>query len=565
MSTSTLRQLGRYAQIARLFYKYSGSDVSGESLKAAMGMNEQQDATASHDWDFDHIHRPRPYDPPPAEFADDLEELGPTFIKLGQLLSTRPDFISEPYREALARLQDDNQPIDARDIFRQIESELGEQPEYLFSDFSITPLAVASLGQVHQAKLKDGREVIVKVLRPGIENTIENDLQAMERLASLCHHFHFADHLQLPHLVASLRHSLQQEIDYRREAQNSRMLHENLKGYEDIRVPLPIEDYCSRRVITMEYVEFSKITEIAPARLKGKLGMRLAEQLFRSFLYQVLVHGAFHADPHPGNIGLTKDDQIALLDHGLVVKVSPRLQSELIKLLLAISEGDGAQAARLAEHAGVVGERFDRNEFSQSIERIVATNINKRVDQIDAGSALMAIQQAAGQHDLKLPEELILLGRALMHLDEVVGTLDSTFDPNRTLRQQTMEIMRQHSGKQVTMNSMYQALLETTEFTQKLPQRANQFAELLANNELKIRVDAFDEKSVISGLNKVANRIAAGLIIAAMIVAAALMMQTPASWTLLGYPGLALIFLFLAAAAGTILVWRVVISDNWEA
>lgn len=564
MSTISFTQLSRYAQIARLFYKYSGSDVSGESLRAALGAGDTTEETASHDWDFHSLKRPRPYDPPPSEFADDLEALGPTFIKLGQLLSTRPDFISDPYREALTRLQDDNHPIDVREIFRQIETELGEQPEYLFAEFDLEPMAVASLGQVHRAKLRDGRTVIVKVLRPGIENTIEEDLAAMERLASLCHHFHFADHLQLPHLVASLRHSLHDEIDYRHEAQNARMLHANLKDYPVIHVPLPIEELSSRRVLTMEHVTCEKITEVPDGRLSTKLASHLADQLFRAYLYQVLVHGAFHADPHPGNVGLTPENRIALLDYGLVVKVAPRLQSELIKLLLAICEGDGTQAAKLAEHAGITGEGFDRFAFQQSIERVVAKNVNKRVDQMDAGSALMAIQQAAGRHDLTLPEELILLGRALMQLDEVVGALDSCFDPNRSLRQQTMEIMRQHSGKQVTLNSLYQAFLETTEFTQKLPQRANQIAEVLANNELRLEVNAFDERRVIEGLNKVANRIAAGVIIASMIVGASLMMRMPSDWTVFGYPALAFFFLLFAAAAGSILVWRVVVSDHWD-
>lgn len=564
MATLSLAQIGRYAQIARLFHKYSGSDVSGESLRATMGGADVSDPNASHQWDFGEVENTRPYDPPPSEFADDLESLGPTFIKLGQLLSTRPDFISEPYREALARLQDDNHPVEVRDIFRQIESELGEQPEYLFQEFDIKPMAVASLGQVHCAKLRDGTRVVVKVLRPGIESVIEDDLQAMERMASLCHHFHFADSLQLTHLVASLRHSLQDEIDYRHEAQNARMLHTNLSEFPAIRIPLPLDDYSSRRVLTMEQVDCEKITEIAGDRLSRRQSTQLAEQLFRSFLYQVLVHGAFHADPHPGNVGLTEKNQIALLDHGLVVRVSPRLQSQLIKLLLAICEGDGTQAAKLAEQAGMTGQNFDRFAFQQSIERVVAENVNKRVDQMDAGTALMAIQRAAGQHDLQLPEEVILLGRALMQLDEVVAALDPLFDPNRTLRQQTMEILRQHSGKQVTLNTLYQAFLETTEFTQKLPERANHFAELLANNELRVQVDAFDERQLLSGLNKVANRIAAGLIIAAMIVGASLIMQVPSDYSLLGYPALALVFLISAAAAGAILVWRVVISDNWD-
>jgi predicted unusual protein kinase regulating ubiquinone biosynthesis (AarF/ABC1/UbiB family) len=560
-----------------LLYKYGTSDLiqdSGLSERYSVG-NQSTDGSerrSSHDWQRNgsagssttDVAKANASGSGPESLADDLEAMGPAFIKLGQLLSTRPDFLPEPYLEALTRLQDDAEPVEASEIFRIIEEELGNQPEYLFASFDVEPLATASLGQVHCATMKDGRKVVVKVQRPGVAEQLNNDIEAMEELATVCETMRFGRKYQLKHLVESLKHSLAMEVDYRKEADNALSLTSNLAGFENVIIPQPINSLSTHRVLTMEYVDCEKITDMKARRLDSSTSSRLANELFKSFLYQVLVHGAFHADPHPGNVALTSTNKIVLMDHGLVVKVAPRLQSELIKLLLAISDGSGSKAAMIAESCGIAGENFKSPEFQTDIERIVAANINQSVDQLDTGAALMEIQQAAGRHDLFLPQEVILLGRALMHLERVVSALDPEFDPNEAISKHAMEIMREHSGQRLTLSSLYQTFMESTEFAQKLPGRANQVAELLANNALEVKVNAFDETKFISGLNKVANRISTGLIISAMIVAAALMMRIEGGPTVFGYPLIAFTLLMMAGIAGSILVYRVIVSDRFE-
>ena len=563
MINSPFKHAARYAQVARILMKYGQSDIVVESgLSAAIQSNETDDS-ASHDWESTD-GKPDDGEPTPEDFAADLQSLGPTFIKLGQLLSTRPDFVAEPYRLALAKLQDDNDPLDLADVFKCIEQELGDQPDVLFKSFEVKPLATASLGQVHRAVMKDGRKVVVKILRPNIEQQLHDDIEAMEHLAGVCDKLGVGKAYQLTHLVKSLKYSLIQEIDYNNEASSGQRLAENLAEFQHIVIPKPILSHSAQRVLTMQYVPGEKITELSDARLSPQKASVLVNELFTCFLHQVLVHGSFHADPHPGNVLLGADDKIILLDHGLVVNVSPRLQSQLIKLLLAICEGKGSRAAELAEMSGVKGVDFDSAKFRMDIERVVSDNINQSVDKLETGAALMNIQKAAGNHDLELPMEIILLGRALMQLDEVVSCLDAEFNPNDKIRKEVAGIMSRHSGQKVTLSTLFQSLLETTEFAQELPSRANKFAELLASNDLKIKVDAVDENRLLAGLNKVANRISAGLIIAAMIIGAALMMRLETSWTILGYPAIAFCFMTFAALAGGILVWRVVISDNFK-
>ena len=565
MTYSPFKHAARYAEVARILIKYGRSDIVAESgLSAAIQTDQTADST-SHNWDqSDSSDAAAKGAPTPEEFAADLQNLGPTFIKLGQLLSTRPDFVTEPYRLALAKLQDDNDPLDVKDVFRCIEQELGDQPDALYKSFDIEPLATASLGQVHRAVMKDGRDVVVKVLRPNIEQQLHDDIAAMEHLAGVCDKLGIGKNYQLNHLVASLKFSLTQEVDYNNEAHSGLSLAKNLEEFKNIIVPKPILSHSAKRVLTMEYVPGEKITGLSDDRLSSVKACELVDELFTCFLHQILIHGSFHADPHPGNVLLHADDKIVLLDHGLVVNVSPRLQGLLIKLILAISEGKGNRAAELAEMSGVMGPDFDSAKFRMEIERVVSENVNQSVDKMETGAALMNIQSAAGKHDLELPMEIILLGRALMQLDEVVTCLDSEFNPNDKIRSEVAEVMRRHSGQKISLSSLYQSLLETTEFAQELPSRANKIADLLANNEVKFKVDAIDETRILDGLNKVANRISAGLIIAAMIIGAALMMRLETPWTILGYPAIAFCFMAFAAFAGAILVWRVVISDNFK-
>lgn len=554
-----------------LLYKYGTTDLVRKSgLAEQLAKNAKEagdDETApSHVWDADEATAKATVndDPPPVELARDLESMGPTFIKLGQLLSTRPDFLPPPYLEALARLQDDIDPIETREIFRLIERELGQQPEFLFASFDVDPLATASLGQVHRATLHDGRKVVVKVQRPNLAEVIAADIEAMEELAALAETFEFSRKYQLKHLVESLKQSLTQELSYRSEAQNARMLRDNLSKFDAIEVPEVIDELSTDTVITTEFVEGEKITELSPDRLDDATSRYLANVLFESFLYQVLVHGAFHADPHPGNLALTKQHKIVLMDHGLVVKVPKGLQNQLIKLLLAISEGNGQAAAEIAESTGAKGEHFQSAEFRRDIQQIIAENVRRSVEEMDTGSALMQIQQSAGNHDLTLPQEVILLGRALMHLERVVSALDPKFDPNQAVSDHAMAIMREHSGQVFTLTKLYQTFLESTEFAQQLPSRANKLADLVANNGLEFKVNSINEEKLMHGLNKVANRITAGLVIAAMIIGASLMMSLETSFSIYGYPIIAFSLFLIAAMAGLVLVWNALIVDNFE-
>ncbi|HWQ91387.1 MAG TPA: AarF/ABC1/UbiB kinase family protein, partial [Clostridia bacterium] len=276
----------------------------------------------------------------------DLERLGPTFVKLGQLLSSRSDLLPDHYLKSLARLQDKVKPFPYQDVEFTIETELGTRINKAFSHFDPTPLAAASLGQVHRAALHDGRPVVVKVQRPDITRQIEQDFAALEQIASfLNRHTRFGRHYQVDKILTEFETTIAHELDYCREAANMNTLRGNLTEFPRIEIPKPVEGYTTRKILTMNFIEGIKITELSPLTRLDLAGDDLAEQLFRAYLKQILLDGIFHADPHPGNVLLTLDHRVALLDLGMVGYTTPSMQEQLLKLLVAVSQGQSDEAA----------------------------------------------------------------------------------------------------------------------------------------------------------------------------------------------------------------------------
>lgn len=542
----------RYKDIAWLLVKYGRGD-----LASRLGMKDE-------------VAEERPLSdagsvPAADELARDLERLGPTFVKIGQLLSTRSDLLAPPYLEALARLQDSVEPFPFADVEAIVTEELGARISKAFVEFEPVPAAAASLGQVHRARLRDGRRVAVKVQRPGLRDQILEDLEAFAEVAELLDRRSGTSGPALTDAVREFRKALLAELDYRQEARNLVTIGENLAEFERIVVPSPVEDYTTSRVLTMEYVRGRKVTALSPIVRIELEGRDLAEELFRAYLKQILIDGFFHADPHPGNVFVTDDRRLALLDLGMVARISPQTQERLLKLLFAVCEGRADEAARQSAGIGKRLENFDRAEYGRRITDLVARYQHATVSQLQVGRVILEVSRAAAETGLLLPSELTLLGKTLLQLDEVGRTLDPQFDPNASVRENTAELLERRMWKSTSPGSLASTLLETREFVQKLPERVNGFLDLVAENRLRVRVDAIDERSWIEVLHKIANRVAMGLVLAALIVGAALLMQVPTSFRILGYPGLAILFFFVAAAGGFVLVLNILFDDRRSA
>jgi predicted unusual protein kinase regulating ubiquinone biosynthesis (AarF/ABC1/UbiB family) len=540
--------LKRYKDVAMLLAKYGRSDlVSQAGLAEAV---EIDDAVLAKEI------------PKAEELAADLEKLGPTFIKLGQLLSTRADLLPPPYLDSLSRLQDQIAPFSYEQVDSIVSTELGVRISKAFAEFDPEPIGAASLAQVHRAYMRDGRAVVVKVQRPDIREQIVADLEALEGVAKfLDDHTELGKRYEFQNMLVGLRKSLLQELDFKVEANNLEMFGNNLREFDRLIIPEPIMDFTTSRVLTMEYIPGKKITDISPLRLMEIDAASLADELFRSYLKQMLIDGIFHADPHPGNIFLTEDERIALLDLGMVSRLLGTFHDNLLKLLLSISEGRGEEAAETTIKMGEPKPGFDRAEFVRRVSELVAENADADVSRIDAGQVALEIMRISADCWFRLPQEFTMIAKALLNLDRSVFTLDPTFDPNAVIRERATEILQRNILKSIAPGNILGGIVELKEFAEKLPGRVNRLLDAVGNNDLKIKVDAIDEKIVLEGLQKVANRITLGLILAALIVGAAMLMRVETSFRILGYPGFPLVFFLIAAIAGMALVGSILVYD----
>jgi ubiquinone biosynthesis protein len=541
--------LKRYKDIALLFWKYGTSDLAKEF---ARDFDDKEKEPAA----------PRPGQPAPEELADDLEKMGPTFIKFGQLLSSRPDLLPEPYLKALARLQDKVKPFPYEQVEEIISSELGIRISKAFSFFEEKHLAAASLGQVHRAALRDGRPVVVKVQRPEIRKQIAEDFEVLEEIAGFFdEHTDIGKRYRFGKILAEFKSSILQELDYQREASNLTTLAKNLKEFPHMLVPLPVPDYSSRSVLTMDYVSGSKITALSPIALLDVNGEALAEEFFQAYLKQVLIDGFFHADPHPGNIFLTDDRRIALLDLGMTGRLSTNMQENLLRLLLAISEGNGDETVKIILRISETAGDFDEAEFTRKASQFVSEQRDQTLNHQDVGKALMEVVRTAAQTGLYVPSELTLLGKTLLQLEEVGKILSPTFNPSASVRRNIAQIMTTRMRQGASPGHLFGSFLEMKDFVGGLPTRVNKILDVVGNSDLEINVKTPDARHLLNGFEKIANRVTTGIILAALIVGAALMMRINSSFQIFGYPGIAMICFLIATGGSAWLVFSILWKD----
>jgi ubiquinone biosynthesis protein len=542
MCMAIVERLSRYKEFAKFLAKYGRADfVASDAEQGPRQPGEETDADT---------------------FARDIEALGPTFIKLGQLLSTRAELLPPTYIAALARLQDAVQPFPYAEVVEIVESELHVRLSKAFAAFEETPLAAASLGQVHRAVSRSGREVAVKVQRPDVRERVLEDLDTLDELAVVIERFSSsARSLDVPRVLDEFRRTMLRELDYQQEARNMVSLAHQLRDFERIIVPLPVDDYTSSRVLTMDYIPGTNITKVGSVEWTEIDGGRLASDLFRAYLHQILVDGLFHADPHPGNVLLTPDHRLALIDLGMVGRLSTSVQEQLFRLMLAIADDRGDEAAAVVITLGERLEGFDDAPMRRMVAELVASYHDRSAKELNIGRAMLDMAHGASRCGLRMPAELPLLGKTLLNLHEIGRLLDAGFDVNGSMRKHATSLMRRRMLKTATPTHLLSSALEVRDFVERLPERANRILDSLAANDLRLKVEVIDHGSILDGFQKVANRIALGLVLAALIVGAAMLMQVQTSFTLFGYPGIAMLLFVAAATGGFWMAWTILAGD----
>ncbi|WP_271424417.1 ABC1 kinase family protein [Aequorivita sinensis] len=542
-------QYDKYIRFFKFMMKYWNSDVFSYTEEK---MADSESEIESEN--FDHS---------PEELAEDLKSMGPTYVKLGQLLSTRPDLLPPPFLDALATLQDDVEIVDYQEVETIFKEELGVLISKAFASFEKEPLASASIGQVHRAVLHSGKIVAVKVQRPGIRKRFIEDLDTLMSISEKLETYsEMGRNYAIHSVIEELRYVLLKELDYTLEAQNLATLKKNLVEFEHMFIPTPILDYCSSKVLTMEFVEGGKITKVSPLKRLDISFKPLVDELVKSYLKQIIVDGFAHADPHPGNVYLTPENKIALMDLGMVAKFSNEMQEIILKLMIGLSNYDGSRVADILLSISEYDEKKDVSNFKKDVIRKIQENENARAKDLQTGRVLIKMNQMAAKEGIHIPVELNVLGKILLNLDQIVAYLAPKYDVQQTVKDYVQLLMQQRMKENLKPENLMEVFLEMKELTENLPYRLNKFSELLADNRLRIKVDAIDEQRFTGAFQKVANRITAGLIIAALIIGAAMLVRVPSSWTIAGYPGFAFILFVIAAIIGLYLLYEILLKDE---
>ena len=485
-------------------------------------------------------------------FASALKKMGPTYVKFGQLLSTRPDIVPPEYIAALESLQDNLEPFSFAEVERTVEEELGAKISKMFDTFESKPIAAASLGQVHRASLRDGREVVVKVQRPNVREQVRNDLEVFSEIAqTLEAHTEIGRKMNLSSAIEQARVSMLNELNYVQEARNTETLRTNLATFPQIYIPTVIHDLSSSRVLTTELVKGRKVSKLTPLSLIEHNYAELAAVLTRAYLKQICVDGIWHSDPHPGNIFVREIDgetQVVLLDFGMVARISYEFQDEIIKLLLAISSNRGSEVADSCVRMSEVQEHFDPVKFAREISTIVAAVHDATASDINTGQLIFNVIAVGNNNDLKAPPELAMLAKTLLHLDAITRRLDPEYDPQHVIREYAEQLMTQKLRQKFDPRNFYAAMLDLNQLILDLPHRAREIIDLTAVGKLTFGLKLVQAEEFLAGIHKVANRITVGIIVAAIVIASALMMRTAPALALIGYVASALIGLYLVVS-----------------
>jgi ubiquinone biosynthesis protein len=550
------RDIGAYRDLLVLFTKYARKDFHLSLSPEDIVVDDEK----SPEIEPDVARRAE-------AFAKALKGMGPTYVKFGQILSTRPDIVPPEYIAALESLQDDVEPFSFADVERIVEEELKVRISKAFDSFESTPLAAASLGQVHCAVLRDGREVVVKIQRPNVREQVKHDLEVFADIAATIEqHSDIGRKMNLVGSLEQARITLMNELNYEQEARNMEILRRNLSEFPQIYIPSVVHDMTTAHVLTTELVRGRKVSKLTPLQIIDHDYADLAAALTKAYLKQICVDGIWHSDPHPGNVFVRdleeNQAEVVLLDFGMVSRISREFQDEVIKLLLGISSNRGAEVADACVRVSEVQERFDANRFVREISALVATFHDTDVRQMNVGQLIFTMIALANNNELKVPSELAMLAKTLLQLDGVTRRLDPEYNPSAVIREYAEQLMVQKLVQKFAPRNFYPALLDLNQLVLDLPHRTREIVDQTAAGRLTFGLNLLHAEQFLAGIHKIANRITVGVIIAALLIASSLMMRVPTSAQLFGYPRIAMIGYLAAVVAAAYLIASTFIRDR---
>jgi ubiquinone biosynthesis protein len=470
-----------------------------------------------------------------------FEELGPTFIKLGQMMSTRPDLVGPQMAQEFTRLQDDTLPFDFDTVKIIVEGELGQPLNELFQSFEEKQLAAASIGQVHRAVLKDGTLVAVKVQRPGIQDTVEKDLIIMHHLADLINQkIPSLRVFNIPQVVDEFEKSIRKEMDYGQEARNTQNFQANFAPDEGVRAPAVFLDYSTSLVLTMEFIQGTKMSQVMenPHDFDTEL---LAERVAKSYFQQLLLDGFFHADPHPGNLYVLEDNVLCYLDFGMMGHIDHDFMQNLGELFIQVIDYKVDAIINQLIYMEIITDSVDRNVLKRDIMDILDRYYGASLSDIHLGHILSELAlPLITKYQARVPPEFTLIARAVTIIEEVAYSLDSQFDATAQFKPMVKKLLLQKFTPKNMADLFMDNLFEMEHLVKNLPQNINRLVAKVENGEIRVRYS----EELSEDIERTSNKLVVAIIIAALLVGSSWIMQIdkgPMVWgmPILGFFGFA--------------------------
>ena len=488
-----------------------------------------------------------------------LSELGGAFIKIGQALSTRPDFVPAEYIAEFSKLQDAAPPVLFEQICQVIRDELGQSPENIFDEFDSQPLASASIGQVHAGKLKSGPSVIVKVQRPDVAEQIEEDLEILSGMAEWAEsHTAFGSDYNLTALVDEFAFTLRNELDYLREGQNADRFRRNFAGDPGIYIPRVHWDFTTDRVLTMERVGGIKVADMSALDEAGIDRHVVAENSVRLMLREVFGFGFFHADPHPGNFFVQPDGSIALVDFGMVGRLDTNLQESLLRIGMAVGRQDAERLTDEFFAIGMANASVKRKALQRDLDHFISRYAGRSIKDLAAAKTVDEVMAIALRHHLQMPAELVMLFRVVGISEGLGAQLDPGFKLFDFAAPYLQEFWLQHRSPKAIALRVGQSALDAAELGITLPHHITRLIGQLERGELELNVNHEGLSDFALQLHRMVNRLALTILLASTVLVLGLMMMIyhPPGWEIYGGWLFGLAFLF-SLGLGIWMMWTI--------
>lgn len=488
-----------------------------------------------------------------------LEELGPTFIKFGQILSTRPDIVPEEFVVELLKLQDEVPPVPFAEVAKVIEGEFNRPIKDIFTSIDPNPIAAASIAQVHKAVTASGEEVVVKVQRPGIERVIQTDISILGYMARLM--LKYVPESELydpPGMVEEFSTIIKKELDFTLEASHTERFRENFSGDPRVKIPKVFRDLSAKTVLTMERVRGIKIDRVERLKENSIDTSRVADLLADVFFKQVFEHGLFHGDLHSGNIFVLSEERIALVDFGIVGRINPAMKQHLADILIAFVKEDAKALTKVYLKMGILPESIDKASFEREYYDIMQRYFGRPLSHVRISELMMDYAGLAARHRIRLPRELLLFDKCLIELEGLARVLFPEADVLKKAEPYAERLLYDRMSPRVVAGEVAGAAGDYLDLLKGLPADASRILRKVKDDKLSI---AFFHKGLddfMGTVDRSSNRLAFGIIVAALVVGSSLVISSGTAPTVFGIPVLGIIGFAAAALIGLVLAVRAI-------